>query len=292
MLYTSKAYRTFTWFNYLFLLLLSVLCLLPLVHIFAVSLSSNAAASANLVTFWPVGFTFDAYVETMSNPSFFNSIFVSIQRTAFGTAISMFLTVMSAYALSKEEVKFKGRTLYAWFFVFTILFNGGLIPTFLVVQKAGLVDTLWALMLPHAVNVWNMILMLNFFRSLPKELEESAFIDGANHFVTLFRIYLPISMPSIATLSLFAMVFHWNSWLDGLIYLNKASDYPLATFLQSIVVQENFAETGLDQDDVANISERTIKSAQIFIGALPILMVYPFLQKYFVKGIVLGSVKE
>jgi putative aldouronate transport system permease protein len=198
--------------------------------------------------------------------------------------------LLAAYSLSKSENKFAGRSIYAWFFVFTLLFSGGLIPTYLVVKDTGLLNTIWALIIPGAVGGFNLILMLNFFRAIPPELEEAALIDGAGHFTTLLIIYLPVSMAAIATIGLFDMVGHWNSWFDGMIYLNDPKDYPMATFLQSILTKD-YTGVGSIGDNLENISNRTVRASQIFIGALPILLVYPFLQKYFVKGIVLGSVK-
>jgi putative aldouronate transport system permease protein len=265
---------------------------LPLIHIFAISLSSSAAATGNVVSFWPVNFTFEAYTETLGNGNFLRSLSIGVKRVLLGTSLSMLLVVLAAYPLSKEETRFQGRTFYAWLFVFTMLFHAGLIPTYLVVKGTGLMNTIWALVLPGAVSIWNLILMLNFFRAIPKELEEAALMDGANHLRILFTIYLPISMPAVATLSLFSMVTHWNAWFDGMIYLSNASDYPISTFLRSIIVSENFSVLGLTEDEIKNISPRTVKASQVFIGALPILLVYPFLQRYFVKGVILGSVKE
>jgi putative aldouronate transport system permease protein len=288
----SIPYRIFQVFNYAFLLLLALLCITPLVHVLAVSFSSSGPATANIVKLWPVDFTFEAYTKTLDNSNFSRALLVSFERTILGTVISMVVIFLAAYALSKENTSFKGRTLYAWFFVFTMLFNGGLVPWYIMIQKMHLMNTIWALVLPSALNVWNLILMMNFFRTVPRDLEEAALIDGANHFTTLMRIYVPISMPAIATISLFTMVFHWNSWFDGLILINDYRNYPLATFLQTIIVQQDFSKISIDPSEVVNISERTVKAAQIFISALPILLVYPFLQRYFVKGMVLGAVKE
>ncbi|MNR21163.1 Inner membrane ABC transporter permease protein YcjP [compost metagenome] len=154
-------------------------------------------------------------------------------------------------------------------------------------------DTIWALVLPTAVPVFNVILLLNFFRSLPKELEEAAFIDGAGHWTTAWRIYVPLSLPALATTTLFATVSHWNSWFDGLIFMNSAEHYPLQSYLQTIVVQQDITKmAATDLSQLLNINEQTAKAAQIFLGALPILLVYPFLQRFFIKGIVMGSVKE
>ncbi len=292
MYYKTMPYRIFALFNYTALGGMAIICLLPLVHVLAVSFSGKAPANANLVGLWPIDFTFDAYDKTLSNENFAAAIWVSVQRTIIGTAIGMALIFLAAYPLSKEETVFKGRTVYAWFFVFTMLFGGGLVPSYILIMNLGLMNSIWALILPGAVNVWLVVLMLNFFRTIPRELEESALMDGANHFRTMISIYLPVSAPAIATLSLFMMVGHWNSWFDGLIYISDYKKYPLSTFLQTIIVQLDFSKMNVRPEDMQNLSQRTVKSAQIFIGALPILLVYPFLQKYFVKGIVLGAVKE
>ena len=153
-------------------------------------------------------------------------------------------------------------------------------------------NTIWALILPGALSVWNVILMMNFFRGLPKELEEAAYLDGAGHIKTLILVYVPLSLPAIATLSLFTMVYQWNSWFDGMIYMSDIKNYPLASLLQTIIVQQDLSKINVDPSMLENISQRTVRAAQIFIGALPILMVYPFLQRFFVKGIVIGAVKE
>ncbi|RPK31120.1 hypothetical protein EDO6_01747 [Paenibacillus xylanexedens] len=204
----------------------------------------------------------------------------------------MVIMLLTAFPLSKEDISFKGRSLYTWFFVFTILFSGGLIPSYILIQKLGLMNTIWALILPGALSVWNVILMMNFFRGLPKELEEAAYLDGAGHIKTLILVYVPLSLPAIATLSLFTMVYQWNSWFDGMIYMSDIKNYPLASLLQTIIVQQDLSKINVDPSMLENISQRTVRAAQIFIGALPILMVYPFLQRFFVKGIVIGAVKE
>ncbi|MFD0713989.1 carbohydrate ABC transporter permease [Paenibacillus sp. GCM10027626] len=292
MYYKSPAYKVFYTINVLFLLLAALACVLPLIHILAVSFSAKEPANSNIVGLWPIGFNTDAYGQTFSNPNFLRSIVVSIERVALGTSIGMIITVLTAYPLSKMNANFKGRSAYTWFFVFTMLFNGGLIPTYIVIQKLHLMNSIWALVLPGAVSAWNTVLLLNFFKTIPKDLEEAAVIDGASHIKTLIYIYLPVSLPSLATLSLFTMVAHWNSWFDGMIYIAEARKWPLSTLLQTIVVTEDFSKINLRPEDVKLISNNTVKASQIFIGALPILLVYPFLQKYFVKGMVLGAVKE
>lgn len=289
----SLPYKLFTVFNYTLLTIIALLCLLPLIHILAVSFSGSAAATANLVGLWPVDFTLDAYEKTIGNENFLHSLWNSFLRVVLGTLISMGVMLCAAYPLSKSDGAFRGRKLYMWFFVFTMLFHGGLVPTYMVVTKLGLTDTIWALILPPAVSSFNLILLVNFFRtSVPKSLEEAALMDGANHFTIFWKIYLPISVPAIATISLFTMVFHWNSWFDGLIYMSDVKHYPLSTFLQTIIVQQDFTKMSVDAETLKNLSERTVKAAQIFIAALPMLIVYPFVQKFFVKGIVLGAEKE
>ncbi|CQR52955.1 carbohydrate ABC transporter permease [Paenibacillus riograndensis] len=290
MYHKTVSYRVFSVFNNVFLTLISVLCLLPLFHLLMVSLSSTAPANAGLVTFWPIGFTLEAYAKTFDNANFLSSLWVSVQRTVLGTALALVVNTIAAYALSKETHVFRARNIYLWYFVITMLFSGGLIPGYILILKLGLMDSLLALILPGLVGVFNIILLLNFFRTVPKDLEEAAFIDGAGQFRTFYSIYLPVSMPVLATVSLFIMVGHWNAYFDGIIYIKDASKLPLATFMQTIIVQADM--TKLDPAAVANLSQRTIRASQIFISALPILLVYPFLQRYFVTGIVVGAVKE
>jgi putative aldouronate transport system permease protein len=284
--------RIFDIMNYTFLIALSLLCIFPLLHVLAISFSNSL--SVGEVFLWPVDFTTDAYNFVLSKPDFLQSVIVTLQRVLVGVPFNMIMVILLAYPLSKDSKAFPMRTLYAWFLVFTILFNGGLIPNYLSVRYTGLLDTIWALVLPHAVPVFNVLLLLNFFRNLPKELEEAAFIDGAGNWAILTRIYLPLSLPALATITLFSTVGHWNAWFDGMIYMNSPTHFPLQTYLRTIVIELDF--TSLGSEDILNqmnsISERTTRAAQIFLGALPILLVYPFLQRFFIKGIVLGSVKE
>ncbi len=279
--------------NSVFLSLLAILCILPLIHVLAVSFSDSVAVASGKVTFWPVDFSLKSYDFIVNRPEFGRAFLITLERVAIGTALNMLLTVMLAYPLSKETRAFRLRTAYVWVFVFTILFGGGLVPWYMTIKYTGLLDTVWALVLPGAVPVFNVILLLNFFRSLPKELEESCFLDGAGHIRTLWSVYLPLSLPGMATILLFTIVGHWNSWFDGLILMNKPEHYPLSSYLQTIIINFDFSQ--VKQEDIAKlqkISTRTTKAAQIIVGALPILLVYPFLQRFFVKGIVLGSVKE
>ncbi len=280
--------------NTLFLTLVTLISIFPIVHLLAVSLSSNVAANAGVVKMIPVGFTLEAYKFLMEKSDFLIAFGISLKRVALGTTINMFMVILTAYPLSKEKSAFKARTFYVWFFAFTMFFGGGLVPAYIVIQRTGLMNTLWALVIPGALNVWNMVMLLNFFRGIPKELEEAAIVDGANHFTILWKIYLPVSKPALATILLFTIVGHWNAWFDGMIYMNSPANYPLQTYLYTLVTQ-NFNKKLLTMDDIErlkNVSEKTLQIAQIFLGALPIMLVYPFLQKYFIKGIVVGSVKE
>lgn len=286
---TSFSRKVFMVVNTIFLVTLALLCVLPLVNLLAISLSGKSAANSGIVTFWPVDFTTLAYQKTFQNANFVRSIMISVARTVIGTLVSLFVIITAGYALSKD---FRGRTALMWFFVFTMLFSGGLIPSYIVNTSLGLKNNFWVYILPGAFNCYNMILIMNFFRSVPKVLEEAALIDGASFFTVLWRIFLPLSKAGIATVALFIMVGNWNEWFTGILYMSDTKNYPLASFLQVIVVQGNQQDLALDPTSAMAMSERTIKAAQVFIGALPILIVYPFLQKYFTKGIVMGAVKE
>jgi putative aldouronate transport system permease protein len=290
---TTISRKLFLIANYTFLAMLSLLCLLPLVHMLALSLSSGAAASAGQVGLWPVEFNVAAYQNIISKPEYGAAFLISVERLLLGTALSLFLTVITAYPLSKETHAFQFRTVYAWYFVFTILFGGGLVPWYMTIRQLGLMDTIWALVLPGALAVFNVILLLNFYRGLPKELDESARMDGAGQFRVLWQIIVPLSKPALATVGLFTMVGHWNSWFDGLILMNRPENYPLQTFLQTIVIKRDMRFMSSEDIELLRlISDRTSAAAQIFVASLPILLVYPFLQRFFIKGIVLGSVKE
>ncbi|MDF2725484.1 MAG: transporter permease [Paenibacillus sp.] len=289
----SIGYRLFTMGNMVFLTLLAFTCLFPIVHVLSVSLSSAQAVSAGAVKLWPVDFTLASYESVFAKKAFLQAFGVSLKRVVLGTSISMILMILLAYPLSKDNKQFRLRTVYAWIFVFTIIFGGGLIPYYMVVKTTGLIDTIWALVIPSAVPVFNVVLLLNFFRNLPKELEESAKLDGANHWTILWRIYVPVSLPALATVFLFTVIGHWNSWFDGLVFMNQPENYPLQTFLQTSIVSKDLSQMSAQEaEKFFHVNDRTGRAAQIFVAALPILLAYPFLQRFFMKGIVLGSVKE
>ena len=270
-----------------------VTCVLPFVHLLAVSFSSSSAVAAGKVGFLPVEFTTASYEYVVSGGRFLRAMAISLERVFWGTLLNLLLMVLTAYPLSKQELV--GRKFFVVFFVITMLIGGGMIPTYLLVSKLGLKDTIWSLILPGALPVYNMIILMNFIRGLPHELEEAASIDGANAFQTLWMIIFPLLGPSLATVGLFSMVNHWNDWFNGLIYMSDPLNYPLQTYLQTLLVDfEQLLQSGSSGDIQAILSKmsaRTGRAAQLFLGALPIMMVYPFLQKHFTKGLTLGSVK-
>ena len=292
MIRESLGRRIYLWVNAITLLLVAALCLVPILHVIALSFSKSSSVMAGHVTLYPVNATLSSYKLLMQRPDFFASFRVSLLRVLLGVTVNMALIMLTAYPLSKKKDQFHGRTAYAWYMILTIIFSGGLIPTYMVVKQMGLINSVWSMVLPGAIPVWNTVLMMNFYRNLPREIEESAFIDGANHLVVLTRLYIPLSAPAVATIALFSIVGHWNSWFDGLIYLNTPSLYPLQTFLYMIDSSVTLgATTSENVEYMREISDRTLRSAQIVIAMVPVLIAYPFLQKYFTKGIVMGSVK-
>ena len=251
-------------------------------------------AASGTVSFWPKQFTLAAYEAILGERQFFGAFWISVKRVALGGVINFLMMIFCAFPLAHSEKAFKGRNMYMYVLIFTMLFSGGLVPTYIIVSKLGLLDTIWALVLPGAVPVWNSILLMNFFRSLPDEIEEAAVIDGAMPFQILVRIYLPVSLPALATVMLFSLVGHWNEFFSGLIYMNHSDNYPLATYISTIVDTAKDLNMITDPEEmqrIMEVSERNMSSAKIFVSMIPILVIYPFLQRYFVKGIVLGSVK-
>lgn len=291
----TRPQQVFTVFNYIFLTMLGVLCVLPLLNIIALSFSSRNMVNARMVTFWPKQFTVSSYAYMLEKSGLMPAVVITLKRVVLGLVVNMLMTIIVAYPLSKTKEAFRSRKYYVGFFLFTMIFNGGLIPTYLVVKELRMLDTIWVLILPNAVTMYYVLLMLNFFRGLPSSIEEAAIVDGCNQWQTMVKIYLPLSLPSLATIALFIVVGHWNEWFDGMIYNNKSTNYPLMTFLQYQII--NFKTSDLRPEQIAanpslaDLDGRAIKSAGIVLCTLPILCLYPFLQRYFVTGIVVGSVK-
>lgn len=272
----------------------TLLCLMPLIHTLALSFSDKTAAGSGNVYFWPVKFNLSSYHIILQDASFFRAFAISVQRVILGCSINFILTVLLAFSLSREPRQFPGRNIYMWILIFTMLFNGGLVPLYLTITKLRILDTIWALVFPTAVPVFNVILLMNFFKGVPKELEEAALIDGAGPWHVLIKVFIPVSIPALATITLFQVVFHWNSFFDGLIYMNNPKNYPLQTYIRQLVVVIRDMNQTLSLDELKRLQEvsnDTLNSAKIIVSMIPVLLIYPFLQRYFITGIVLGSVK-
>ncbi len=280
----------------IFLFLCAFSCLMPILNTIAISFSDRTSAALGKVYYWPVNFNLSAYKAMFHEKQFIISFFNSIFRVVLGVSINMLLTILMAYPLSKDPKVFKHKKIYMWIIIVTMMFSGGLVPTFLVVKSLGLMDTIWALVLPGAVPVFNVILLMNFFKGVPKSLEEAAAVDGATPLQILWKIFVPISKPALATIALFAIVGHWNAFFDGKIYINSPLKLPLQTYIQSLTVDlnpERMVNMTPEQiEQQMAMSSLTFNSAKVIVSMVPILIIYPFIQKYFVKGIVVGAVKQ
>lgn len=274
--------------NYLLLTILVVICFYPFLNVVAYSFSSNRAVLSGTVTFFPIEMQLDAYKEIVHRGQIWTAMRVTMVVTMLGTAIGLILTVFAAYALSKD--KLKGRRWISGMILFTMYFNGGIIPTFLVIKNLGMYDQLTSLYIPSAVNVFNFIVMRTFFREIPKSLEEAAYLDGATDVQILFKIVLPLSMPIIATIGLFYAVYYWNDYFNALIYIQSPEKYTLQLRLRSLLFAGELGAAG-NEGLAQQVMAESLKMACIVVGTVPILAVYPWLQKYFVKGVMLGSVK-
>ncbi len=281
---------------YLILIFCGLICLIPILNTVAISFSDKTSAALGLVKLWPVNFTLASYQSMLEEKQFWTSFKVSSLRVLFGASLNVFLSILMAYPLSKSPKKFKYKKIYMWIVVFTMMFNGGLVPTFLIINKLGMMDTFWALILPAAVPVFDVIILMNFYKAIPESLEESAYVDGAGPWVVLGKIFLPLSKAPIATITLFAVVHHWNAYFDGKIYINSMKLLPLQTYIQSLSTTLNANQMATlsaeEIQEMLEVSSLTFNSAKVIVSMIPILIVYPFLQKYFVTGMVVGAVKE
>ena len=288
------------------LFLILIITLYPILNIAATSLSSSVAVERNLVTFYPKEFTLRAYEMIFENSIIPNSFKNSIFYTVVGTAISLTMTILLAYPLSKKDLPL--RRGYTIFLVITMYFSGGLIPSFLLIKNLKLYDSIWAILLPGALSTYNAMIMISFFKSIPKELEESAYLDGANDITILIRIILPLSTASIATIGLFYAVGKWNDWFTPMIYLKSTLKYPLPLILRELIIENKLEDMmnmggvagnlnagksmNIMKDDAQNmVNADTLKYATLFVSIIPMLIIYPFVQKYFVKGVMIGSLK-
>lgn len=301
---TTVSRKIFVAFLFVFFFAVCLMCLIPFLHVLALSFSHKVPSLQHTVTLLPlvfdeqtqltrVGLDFSSYAFLLERDEFKTAFLVSVLRVVLALAASLAVISLAAYPLSKSKKAFTGRTVYSWFIMVTMFIGGGLIPLYITIQNLGMMNTIWALVIPECASPFMVVLLLNFFRGIPKALEEAASLDGAGHFRTFVSVYLPLSLPSLATITLFIVVNNWNAWFDGMIYMSSPKNYPLQTYLQTMIASSSQQMmTRARAELLRNISDRTVKSAQIFIAALPMLVLYPFLQKFFMSGMTLGSVKE
>lgn len=293
MVKESAGDRLFDIINYILLAIVLIIVLYPLIFVAVASISNPAAVVKGEVWLLPKEINFTGYEKVFANKEILNGYMNTILYTVAGTIVNVGMTILAAYPLSRKD--FRGRNIFTALFVFTMFFSGGLIPTYLIVKDLGMTNTMWALIIPNAVAVWNIIIMRTFFQqSIPFEIQESAQIDGCGNFKILLRIILPLSMPILAVMTLFYSVAHWNSFFSALIYLTERDKYPLQLFLREILIQSNMQDMiQTSEESLAKtiMEAESIKYALVIVANLPILMLYPFLQRYFVKGMIIGAIK-
>lgn len=278
--------------NVFLLILISLLCILPVWYTLAVSLSDKAPVAAGQVFLWPKAFTLTSYEAIVEDGQFFRSFWISVQRVFLGTVVTFVVVLLMSYPLSKTSKEFRPRNIFMWLLIFCMLFNGGVVPWFMTMKNLGLINSIWGLVLAGGLPVFHIILVMNYFRNLPKEMEESALMDGAGPWRILFRIFLPLSMPVLATILIFTIVGHWNEFFQALVLMTKNENYPLQTYIRQVAVVVNASQMDAESAKrMTTLSNQTLNAAKIFISMLPLLVIYPFFQKYFIKGITLGSVK-
>ncbi|MEH1126982.1 carbohydrate ABC transporter permease [Micromonospora sp. CPCC 206061] len=288
--YDSVGSRVFDVVNALVLLLLGATTVLPLLYVLAGSFATENEIDSRPFFLWPEKFVTDAYDYMFGTDVFIRALLITIGVTLVGTLIQVGLTLTMAYPLSKRHLP--GRTLFINLVLFTLVFSGGMIPTYLVVRELGLLDSYWALILPLAINPFYLLIVKAFFQELPEALEEAARIDGCNELGVFWRIVLPLSKPVIATFSLFYAVAIWNDYMSPLLYINDESKWTLQVFVRQLTAPNSDTENVLNQLESAAFPLQGLKFAVIVLATLPILLVYPFLQKHFAKGVLIGSVKE
>lgn len=289
----SLGNRVFNIFNTVLMVILALSCLYPLWYTFCLSISDKSAANSGMVTIYPIGFSLASYQEIMGDIQFFKSFLISAERTIFGTIVTIFILAVFAYPLSKPASEYRPKNVIMWIVVFCMLFNGGTIPWYITMVNYGLIDSMVGLILCGGVPVFNLILLINFYRGLPKELMEAAEIDGAGVWTILFKVVIPCSIPILATLVLFTSVGYWNEYFQGLVLSSNESHYPLQTYIKQMVVNIQTTNLSMEQiEKMDQLSNKSLNAAKVFIAMIPMLLVYPFLQKYFISGIMLGAVKE
>lgn len=288
----SLGSKIFDVLNVVFLVTVTLICIMPVWYVLCVSLSSKEAVNAGKVAFWPVGFNLFSYQKILGEGEFLGSFLISIKRVVLGTAVSMVCVLMAAFPLSRTKKQFPLKEIFMWILVFCMLFNGGTVPWYITMRSYHLMDNIWGLVLGTGLQVFNVILAVNFFKNLPSELEEACFIDGGGPWRNLISIYIPLAKPMVATIALFTMVMYWNEFFQGMVLSTRESSYPLQTYIQQMVVTLDYSTMNVEQIAQAmKLNNLSLDSAKIFIAMIPVLIVYPFLQRYFVDGITLGSVK-
>lgn len=281
---------------YSLLFVLAILCILPFWHIVAMSLSGRTAVASQSVGLWPVDFTLQNYKFLLERPLFFQTFGTSVLRVILAVILELTVGLLAAYPLSRDHIHMPGRTVIKMFILFFMMFNGGLIPSLLAFRTLGLIDNFYVLILPGMFNLFNTILMINYFRGIPRELEESAMLDGATHMDVLIRIFVPLSKPVLATCALFTAVAHWNEWFGALVFIRTLAKMPLQSYLYLALLPNQ--NTGIVGDLIQKAEQfkmatpEALRAALIVTAAVPIMLVYPFVQRYFVTGLTLGSVKE
>lgn len=285
----SRGEKIFEVFNLSFITLITFICLFPFLNTLANAFSSDAAIAAGRVTLWPVDWQTDSFRFVIVNKSVLKALGVTCFVTVLGTAVNMLLTIVTAFPLSRQDLK--GRRFIMNYIIITMLFNGGMIPTFLLVKSLNLLNNLWGIILPTAISTFNLIVMKTFFEGTPYELQEAAKIDGCSNFRILFQIMVPLSVPAIATLTLFYAVAHWNNYFNPMLYISDPKLYTLQMKLRQLLLLGRQNELTEGMESVAAVSEESLKAATIIFSTLPILCFYPWLQKYFVKGVRIGAVK-
>lgn len=278
-------------FSYLFLTLYGLIVLLPVLNVLFKSISEDWAVTSGKVGLWPVGFQLNTLKVVCSSSQFINSFMVSIALTILGSVAAVFITSITAYPLSKPDIP--GKKVIMIMFIFTMLFSGGLIPNYLLIKNLHLLNKFGALILPSMLSVFNMLVIKNCFESIPESLEESAKLDGASSMRILFSIILPISKPTLATITLFYGVGYWNDYFNAMLYINKAALKPIQLYLRDILISamDPMAIMNMDAEQRMNMSTEGVRSATVVASMVPMILVYPWLQKYFVKGVLIGSVK-
>jgi putative aldouronate transport system permease protein len=285
----SRGQKVFSAANGLLMLLVAAAALFPFLHEISKSVSNEAAVMAGDVSLIPIGFNLRTYQVVLGTYDFWHSLLVSVYITVMGTVLQILVLSLAAYPLSRRV--FPGKRVFTFLFAFTMLFGGGLIPTYLVVKSLGLLNRFWALILPGVVSVFNLVILRNYFMTIPDSLEDSARIDGCANIVVFARIIFPLSLPAVATIAVYCAVGYWNSYFGALIYLNSKTMQPLSLYLRTMVMEADSQLVNLNPE-LANLNPESLRSATVVAATLPILLVYPFLQRFFVKGAIVGAVKE